>query len=80
MSGDAHDVFRRLDDAALLRAEREARAKAWHAPKSIAGAYNDAHARFGEEWTQLYREAKRRGLGPSTDDASFRPQSKDADE
>ena len=70
----------RFSDAELLQQERAMRMKAWDAPKSIPGAYNDAHARFADEWCQLHREAKRRGLSPSTDDPTFRPQMRDEEE
>ena len=69
-----HDPFARFSDAELLQRERDMRMKAWDAPKSIPGNYNDAHARFGYEWCELHREVKRRGLSPSTDDPTFKPQ------
>lgn len=59
-----HDPFARLSHVELLRCEHEMHLRAWDAPKSLEGAYNDAHARWGEEWATLHREVKRRGLVP----------------
>lgn len=71
---DLSDPFARYDDDRLLQAERDMRAKAWNAPKSLPGTYNDAHARFGEAWIQLHQEVRRRGLKPSTEVPEFKPQ------
>ena len=59
-----HDPFARLPDAVLLEAQRAMRIKAWEAPKSLEGTYNDAHARWADEWCQLSTEVQRRGLVP----------------
>ena len=61
-----------MTDAELLDAEWAMRQKAWDAPKSLPGTYNDAFARFGEAWCDLHREAIRRGLSPSTSDPGNR--------
>ena len=66
-------MFENLSDELLLQEERHMRVKAWDAPKSLPGTYNDAHARFGAEWCELHREVRRRGLTPSTADTAFRP-------
>lgn len=58
----AYDPFARHSDDELLRREQEMHLRAWDAPKSLEGSMNDAHARWGNEWCQLYREVKRRGL------------------
>jgi hypothetical protein len=79
-AANSHDPFHRLSNDHLIAAERAMRMKAWHASKSLPGAYNDAHARFGDAWCQLHREVKRRGLSPSTDDPSFRSPPAHADE
>ena len=73
-----------LSDAALLEAERAMRIQAWLAPKALGGDMHnptimpgcDAHARWGAEWAELHRECRRRGLSPSTDDPTFRPQTR----
>lgn len=72
-----HDPLARYSDVELLRREREMRLKAWDAPKSLEGNYNDAQARWGDEWAQLHQEARRRGLQPSTADPEFRSQTRE---
>ena len=69
-----------MTDEELMQAERAMRVRAWDAPKSLPGAYSDAHDRFGKEWAELHRECRRRGLATSTDDPNFRPQNKEGSE
>ena len=69
-----HDPFHRLSDDELLAAEFAALNKASDAPKSLDGAYSDAHARFGAEWAHLFREVLRRGLPPASESASPKKQ------
>jgi hypothetical protein len=59
---DHHNLLGRYSDEEILHREQEMRQRAWDAPKSLEGTLNDAHARWGEEWANLYREARRRKL------------------
>ncbi len=52
--------FGHLSEAELMGREQSMRAQAHNAPKSLEGAYNDAYARWAEEWFQLKDEIKSR--------------------
>lgn len=78
-------MLEHYSDEELQRFEREARIRAWDAPKALSGdmenptanSTGNAFERFGQEWVNLYREVRRRGLSASTDDPTFRPQQRD---
>lgn len=65
-----------MTDEELLAKERQARKRAWEAPKSDSGSPNDLWARASREWTKLHDEVLSRGLKPSTADPNFRRTSK----